>query len=322
MARINLDNEFWDEPRVELLEAKIGSTERNLKHEARGCFVSAVRLAQKYWAPKKGKPEGLIPHNIWSASGFDILIDVGLAELRDEGIYVKGSKENFQWLVERRKAGKRGGKNSGKSRRNVVSEESKQTRSKTKQTSSKTKQTRSKTKPLTLALTPTLTQEILKAPIFSEAGLEAKNCAQPEKPKKQAAVPIDPSWLELGAKWLEHSTSIIPNGTSQYPDWTPESFAKHIQKAAEHLGRNADFMAQVLDFIRQDEFWAGNAVSPGGLMRKSKNGLKKIDNIVARVASVAGTKKEIKLKTIDMENPYAYEDEFRAMLPENRRMAT
>jgi len=324
MARINLETEFWDDPRLDLLEKQISLTERNCRHEARGCFLSAMRMAQKYWAPKNGKSEQLIPHEIWSAFGFQVLIDVGLAEVKDEGIYVKGSKENFRWLVDRKRAGKIGGKKSGKLRgykTEAKRSKTKQNEANVKQTSSKTKQTPSKTNPLTLTLTPTLTLTNNNTPSFFDANNEPKNCATSKKTKVKAKPPRDTSWDDLAAKWLDFSTSMTPNGTSMYATWNVESFAKIIKKVAEHLGRDQEFMERLLNLIKKDEFWSLNAISPEGLLRKSKNGLRKIDNIAAKLLPCL-LEKEIKLKTIDMDNPYAYEEEFRALLPENRKAAT
>jgi hypothetical protein len=327
MARINLDNDFWDDLRIELLEQKLASNRRNIKHEARGCFVSAIRLAQKYWAPKAGESEGLIPLHIWSSSGFDALVDVGLAEIRDAGVYVRGSSEHFEWIKNKRDAGKK----SVAIRRvkygtaQPVSENTSNTpRTDLEHTSNRSRTdlehipniSRTAPEPLVLdtALVPVpaLDNKILNTHIFS---------SKHKKPKKSSAQQIDPSWLELGSKWLNFSSSIMPNGTSQYKDWNTESFAKQIRKVAEHLGRDAAFMELVLEFIRKDDFWRANAISPGTLMKISKNGMRKIDNITAKMTPPPAAK-EIKLKTIDLDNPYAYEEEFRALLPENRRTAT
>jgi hypothetical protein len=330
MARINLETEFWDDPRLDLLEKQIASTERNCRHEARGCFLSAMRMAQKYWAPKNGKSEQLIPHDIWEAFGFQILIDVGLAEQREEGIYVKGSKENFKWLVERKRAGKIGGKNSGKSRssnaeakRSKREANAKQTPSKTKQTPSKTKQTRSKTNPLTLTLTPTLTLTKNNTASFSHENNQPKNCADKAVTAEKQKPTRDTSWDDLASRWLDFSTSMTPNGTSRYKTWNVQAFATHIKKAAEHLGRDREFMERVLAFIKADDFWSLNAISPEGLLKKSKNGLKKIDNIAPRVQCVsASTQENAGLDPIDMHDPYAYEREYREILPEKRKVVS
>jgi len=41
----------------------------------------------------------------------------------------------------------------------------------------------------------------------------------------------------------------------------------------------------VLDFVVQDDFWVKNALGPMGLLTRGKNGLRKIDNILAAMKS-------------------------------------
>lgn len=66
---------------------------------AMGMVVSAFILAQKHWTKSQD-----IPFDEWPEQ-LNILIDVKLSERRQSGIYVKGSKEAFSWLTQKRVAG-------------------------------------------------------------------------------------------------------------------------------------------------------------------------------------------------------------------------
>lgn len=70
-----------------------------------GWVVRAFRLAQGFWCR-----EQLVPKIIWDAVGFPpIMLKLGLIERRQEGIYVRGSEEQFAWLIQKSKAGKKSG---------------------------------------------------------------------------------------------------------------------------------------------------------------------------------------------------------------------
>lgn len=99
MPRINLEDAFFTDPRVERLHQKVGESYVTL------CLI-AFRLAQHYWLPDKE----LIPLKSWTGSGLgEELIEVGMAEKRETGIYVSGTEKHFAWWFRRQEAGRRGG---------------------------------------------------------------------------------------------------------------------------------------------------------------------------------------------------------------------
>lgn len=88
MPRINIEEEWFTDPRRERLAELLGS-----KFEADGLAVYVWRFAQKYWMKKE-----LIPLHAWYGAGFgDHLFECGLAEKRENGVYVRGSKRHFEW---------------------------------------------------------------------------------------------------------------------------------------------------------------------------------------------------------------------------------
>ena len=100
MARINIEDEwFTDGRRLRLIEL---TKNQNI---ADGMAILAWFLAQKYWIKKE-----LIPGHAWYGAGMsDLLFECGLAERRENGIYVRGSERHFQWYFDKVEAGRKGG---------------------------------------------------------------------------------------------------------------------------------------------------------------------------------------------------------------------
>lgn len=99
MARLNIDDEVWMDPRVQMLQRALG------ENEALGQLLRFWKIAQLYW----GK-ETLVPTDVFRFHNFsEELITFGLAEITPNGIYAKGSEAKFDWYLEKIRSGKRGG---------------------------------------------------------------------------------------------------------------------------------------------------------------------------------------------------------------------
>lgn len=110
MARINLEECWWSDPRRMKLLLKIGFA-------ADSAAVNMWRTAQEFW----GKERGLIPKSVFDKLEYaEELIAAGLADVREGSVYVRGSSEHLEWLIEKRElareAGKKGGAASAKAR--------------------------------------------------------------------------------------------------------------------------------------------------------------------------------------------------------------
>lgn len=108
MARINVETDFFADPRFRLLVRTTGGDEAR----AIGLCIQAWQLAQSYWVKKK-----LIPIEIWTQAGFDILAAVDLAEVRKEGVYCRGAEKHFAWYAQRIEAARIAGSKSVAARR-------------------------------------------------------------------------------------------------------------------------------------------------------------------------------------------------------------
>lgn len=140
MARINLEDCFWADPRFTYLSKLLNDDLRAI-----GACIRLWRIAQSYSVRGELLPE--------SAFNFAMLpnelFDAGFAERRDAGIYVKGADEHFSWLLSKVENGKIGGIKSGESRRSKINNLTEANRS-------EHEANRSETNPLTLTPSPAL----------------------------------------------------------------------------------------------------------------------------------------------------------------------
>lgn len=103
MARINIEESLFKKAEWSRLIFHFNGD----REKALGALYFAWSVAQEYWAPHKN----LIPFDVWESQLLnDALIQVGFAERRDQGIYMKGSEKQFAWLIQRHVAGKKGGR--------------------------------------------------------------------------------------------------------------------------------------------------------------------------------------------------------------------
>ncbi len=115
MTRLNVETSLWSDPRFQSFMIRIGD-----QHRAIGMVIILWILAQQHWCPNKE----LIPFAIWNEAKLpEDLIDCGLAERRDSGIYARGSEKQFQWWFERQEAGRKGGLKSAESRRSKLKQD-------------------------------------------------------------------------------------------------------------------------------------------------------------------------------------------------------
>lgn len=101
MARINIEDQLFTDGRFLQLSSKHGQI------KALGMMVMAFRLAQTFWVKDRSK----IPTETFLFNeSFEDIIAVGLASQCDDGVYVNGSFEQFDWILKRSENGKKGGR--------------------------------------------------------------------------------------------------------------------------------------------------------------------------------------------------------------------
>jgi len=96
------------------------------------------------------------------------------------------------------------------------------------------------------------------------------------RPKKVEAVSDHDN--DLGQRWAEYTKAEYP-----FLKPKPDEYVQAIAKVRRMVGLNDEQLDYLFEFVQSDDFWKQNCQSPIGLLRKSKNGLRKIDNILAKI---------------------------------------
>ena len=115
----------------------------------------------------------------------------------------------------------------------------------------------------------------------------AQTCAQPvhkstrKKTTKTEVIDLTDDELELGRKWLDMAVSEMPHRSSDLK-WHAAQFGTELKKVGAAVGLDHAGMLKVFHYVSADPFWRPNACSPKGLLI-SKNGVRKIDNILTRM---------------------------------------
>ncbi len=306
MPRINIEDSIFADERFWLLQEKLGT------EMAIGKLICFWRIAQKYI-----DSEG-VPLEVFNRHEWKMIIDVGLAEVRGDFIYAKGSEKEFSWMKGRREAGRLGGLASGISRNEKKDEKIIKDKNIKELRRSKTKQTPSKTNPHThtLSHTHTHTQNIHEniytsrnsetaspgiakgSPDLDEKLIIEKN---PEKiseiprvknsPNRMAKkdpmenlnsetfdlIPIPEAGVgDLIRSWFEFTRLNQPWRTNL----DPKNFENGIMRILKVTGLNINQLTEVFHWAKEEEFWHDKIFSPQALLKKSKNDLRKIDNVL------------------------------------------
>jgi len=116
-------------------------------------------------------------------------------------------------------------------------------------------------------------------PVANSSGLgfelPAKKSDKPsKKPPKKHATPRDRA---LAMRWGDWAKSKWPSIKVDIDRWS-EAIAK-VKRVVDNLGD--DQMDGLFEFVKADDFWSDVSQSPCSLLKKSKNDLRKIDNILA-----------------------------------------
>jgi hypothetical protein len=100
MPRINIEDSLYRDKGYIRLVLAVGC-----EYKAMGMIVSGWTLAQKHFLSEESGR--LIPLNEWPSEDLNLLITVGLAELHEHGVMMKGAEKQFAWLIQRQEAGRK-----------------------------------------------------------------------------------------------------------------------------------------------------------------------------------------------------------------------
>ena len=109
----------------------------------------------------------------------------------------------------------------------------------------------------------------------------SKTKTKENKPKneeeKKSLQEYDQELFEIAELWAEYSKNMLP-----YLKPKKEKYYTDLLKVKKSCGFNNTQIKEIFRFVTNDDFWRTVAISPTNLLSKSKrNGLRKIDNIVA-----------------------------------------
>lgn len=109
MARINIEEQWWTDPRREALSKVLGD-----ELLADGAVIRLWRLAQEYWK-RNSEP---IPNHVFEHVRYrSELVACSLAVVRTEGVFVRGCSEHFAWITKQRENASKAGKKSAENRK-------------------------------------------------------------------------------------------------------------------------------------------------------------------------------------------------------------
>lgn len=259
MARINVEDDVLRNPRFQALTRRLnGDVEKAL-----GRLLRFWWAAQRHWVQDRQ----LIPLEEFRLGDFDGIVEVGLGEIRADGVYARGAERHFAWYESLLAGAVKGGRKSAETRRSRHGSAIPPNATNSPKASRTEPSEKSEGQPnrgfgegaslpnaLTLTLTPAL--------------------------KKKSKPPNDFD-AQLAGGWADHARAVIPSIKVNAPAW-----AKAIRDLRVLDGLSESEIAATLDWIKRDDFWRQNAVSPVGLRKPSRNGLRKIDNI--RLAMAKG----------------------------------
>ena len=99
-------------------------------------------------------------------------------------------------------------------------------------------------------------------------------------------------WTLAKAPWLKENIS-------------PEKFYAGLLKISKSLSLNESGIENLFQFVKNDSFWKDNAISPMSLLTVSKNGLRKIDNILLQLKKrISQDNPFYEVESSDWENPF------------------
>lgn len=273
MARINIDDALLADPRFKALVRVAGSEDLAI-----GMCFRAFRSGLKYWGDGK-----LVPERIWKIEGLEQLVEVDLAERREDGVYVRGSSEQFAWYRQRKEAASNGGHARAGAPRDEsgrfvapphpagIQPDAGQSPASAQPESSRAP----------AGIQPTSSPPALAPTLYLKE--RDKSLSPPNSPPggSRGAARVSDFDSDLAKRWAEHAVTVMPSLKPELDKW-----ANAIRLMREQDKLSESDIERLFEFVKDDEFWRLNAISPIAIRGRSKNGLKKIENIRLRMQSM------------------------------------
>lgn len=133
-------------------------------------------------------------------------------------------------------------------------------------------------------------------------GFESVFPSQTPKKKKSSSkrYKYDLEDCVFAREWYAFAVQEMPNVKFNQDEW-----ANQVRLLRERDGFTYDQLRAILEFVKKDSFWASNAISILGLRTKSgKNGLMKIQNIMANMPEFKRAKSAHRRADLDFSKPF------------------
>ncbi len=258
MARVNVEDDLFSDPRFRVLVRIVGDEDKAI-----GMCVRAWLLAQRYWA----NGNKLVPKKIWTAAGLAPLHEVDLAEERANGTYCRGTEKHLSWLSDltetRAKAGKRSAEvrleryGTAQPLITHILEHTEQTPN--------TCSGRSAEQP---EQAPNKPRTNVNAPAPAPAPV-LENIYTPPSDETQT---FDSTMAAKWAAWaLTVSNTVRPH---------PEKWAAVFRLLRVRDGFTEAEIEAAFEFVKHDSFWSDKAASVESLRVRGKNGVFKFESIL------------------------------------------
>lgn len=259
LARINVEDEFYLDPRFRALIRKIGDEDK-----AVGMCLRLWRVAQKYW----GKDHTPIPYDVFKLEGLEDLLEVGLAEKSDEGIYARGSKDRFDWYRQKIEAGRKGGLKSAEQRQAKPKHPLEEIQASAQVSLEKTQ---AKTNPPVLVPAPVL----VPSPILD---LNCKSvCLKPnDDTHTENKIDLSEADYSLAKKWRQWAASANHNVRNKPISY----FAEHIAKAKLELNLTDLGAERLLNESMQNVWWSPSLPDPKQILKVCSDGVRAGEQVI------------------------------------------
>ena len=97
--------------------------------------------------------------------------------------------------------------------------------------------------------------------------------------------------FSLASRWLDFAKEVM-SWKKAPSSWNAENWANDLAKIRRVTDINDEGLIALFEFIKNDDFWMKNAMSPATLLKKGKNDLRKIDNILLKMRPTGDLKQK------------------------------
>ena len=283
MARVTIEDRFFSDPRIDALQHLMGWS----RQETIGRIISIWHASQERLLVKVTAKQLGFWGCIFDEQGIEKLVSSLVAsEFVDkvgDKFQIRGNQKHVAALKKYQDRGRKGGeatKRKFQKDKNVKNSELPDNALENIEENGglKAQHTPSTSHAKEGVKPSTSTAQFNSIQFNSIQGNSIQDNTENSKPSRKRDVSVSDHDTELGKKWADWTA-----GEYSHLKPKPEVYAEAIAKVRKSVGLNDAQLNYLFDFVKADPFWSQNCQSPAGLLKKSQNGMRKIDNILAKI---------------------------------------